>query len=132
MLFNDHFFINTGIDIVYNKRISKNIYNFRFIKRVLSIFEIERYSKIFNYKRRVEFLAGRFAAKEAIIKALSFKINFNSISILNNSVDFVNKDYILVKLSNFFSKDVKDFIVKVSISHESDLTVANSLLIIYF
>ncbi len=132
MSFNDQFFFSTGIDIVHNKRISKNIYNLRFIQKILSASEIEKYNKISNYSRKVEFLAGRFAAKEAIIKALSFKINFNSISIFNNSVSFVDKDYILIKLSNFFNKDVRDFFIKVSISHERDLTVANSLLIIYF
>lgn len=132
MNLNNNIFINTGIDIVYNKRISKNVYNLNFIKRILSIDEIKIYYKISNYKRKVEFLAGRFAAKEAISKSFSFKINFNLISIFTNEVIFLDKYYIFTKISNIFGKNIRDFLVKVSISHEKEFTVANSILIIHF
>ena len=128
----DKIFINTGIDIVYNNRISKHIYNQKFIKRILSDYEINKYNEISNYGRKVEFLAGRFAAKEAITKAISFKVNFNLISISNNEVHFINSNSVLSKLSILLNKSVKDFIIKVSISHEKKITVANSIIIVFF
>ncbi|MGC8734373.1 MAG: holo-ACP synthase [bacterium] len=132
MNLNQSIFINTGIDIVYNKRISKNIYNLKFIKKILSVDEIQIYYRISNYKRKIEFLAGRFAAKEAITKSLSFKVNFNSVSIFYNNVIFLDKYRVFDKISKFFNKDIKDFEAKVSISHEKEFTVANAILIIYF
>jgi holo-[acyl-carrier protein] synthase len=128
----DKIFINTGVDIVYNNRISKHIYNQKFIKRILSDYEVSKYNEISNYRRKIEFLAGRFAAKEAVTKAISFKINFNLISISNSEVWFINKDFVLNKLSILFNKAVKDFIIKVSISHEKKITVANSIIIVFF
>jgi len=128
----DKIFINTGIDIVHNNRISKHIYNQKFIKRVLSDYEISKYNEISNYRRKIEFLAGRFAAKEAITKTISFKINFNLISISNSEVYFIDKDFVLKKLSILFNKSVVDFIIKVSISHEKEITVANSIIIIFW
>ncbi|WP_457621658.1 holo-ACP synthase [Persephonella sp.] len=60
--------IYTGIDIVENKRIEKALKKFgeTFLRRVFTEKEIE-YCK--NKKIIVECLSGRFAAKEAFIKA---------------------------------------------------------------
>lgn len=58
--------LGIGVDVCQNKRVSKRI-----IDRVLSEEEKSRYLSFSNERRKLEFLSGRFAAKEAIIKALS-------------------------------------------------------------
>lgn len=70
-----------GIDIIELKRIKKQIQKSdRLMERILTEQEKERFLDLTNESRRVEFLAGRFAAKEAFAKAtgrgigkLSFK-----------------------------------------------------------
>lgn len=58
-----------GLDIVEVERIKKDTakYGDKFINRILSVKELESYDKRMD---KDLFLAGRFAAKEAIIKAL--------------------------------------------------------------
>jgi len=58
-----------GIDIVETARIAKALstYGDRFLKRILGPDEL----KLFEQRAdRIQFLAGRFAAKEAVVKAL--------------------------------------------------------------
>lgn len=58
-----------GIDIVELKRIEKIIKRqVRFADRILTVKEKETYERLTD-SRKVEFLAGRFAAKEAFSKA---------------------------------------------------------------
>ena len=59
--------LGIGVDIVQNKRIKILINNKRFIKRVLGKNEIKFFNKKLN---KVEYLSKRFAAKEALAKAL--------------------------------------------------------------
>ncbi len=60
-----------GTDVVELSRIENGIqqHGRRFSARILSKQELSEF-EVFQDKRRVEFLAGRFAAKEAIAKAL--------------------------------------------------------------
>ena len=58
-----------GIDIVENARIAKDAENESFLKRVLSANELAMTENM-TPKRKREFVAGRFACKEAIIKAV--------------------------------------------------------------
>lgn len=58
-----------GIDIIELDRISKLVDDKKFIDRILTKAEKERFMKLSN-QRRVEFLAGRFAVKEAFSKAM--------------------------------------------------------------
>lgn len=60
--------VGTGIDIIEIQRIKKHIHNDKFIHRILTSFEKKRYFQLTD-KRKLEFLAGRFAAKEAYAKA---------------------------------------------------------------
>jgi holo-[acyl-carrier protein] synthase len=62
--------IGTGIDIIEISRIAAVLQRQpRFAERILCEEELNRYSKL-EERRKIEFLAGRFAAKEAFAKAL--------------------------------------------------------------
>ncbi|WP_284141772.1 holo-ACP synthase [Virgibacillus sp. LDC-1] len=62
--------IGTGIDIIELKRIKQTMeQQSRFVSRVLTERERAYYLQITSQRRKVEFLAGRFAAKEAFAKA---------------------------------------------------------------
>lgn len=98
-----------GCDIVEKKRLLNNYE--KIALKILSKKELE----LFNSKKgdnKISFLAGRFAGKEALIKALSPNIKnlkWQDIEILND--DF-GKPYI--NFSNTF----------ISISHERDYAIA--------
>ena len=62
--------VGIGIDIVELKRIRKiNKRQKKFVDRILTPFEKEIINRL-TEKRQIEFLAGRFAAKEAFAKAV--------------------------------------------------------------
>ena len=101
--------MNIGCDIVENKRFKNK--DKRFIELVLTKKEIEEYKvKGLNY------LCGRFAAKEAIMKALPItkKLNFLDFEILNDK-----NGKPICNLKN----------VAISISHEKNYTIATALYI---
>ncbi|MCS7165528.1 MAG: holo-ACP synthase [Candidatus Calescibacterium sp.] len=118
-----NFLITIGTDIVKNERIERNIDNLSFIKRILSPKEIEIFNKIKSKQRKIEFLAGRFSAKESIVKAINYKLNFNEISIDSNAnVEITgNLENILTTLG------VKRIHFKASISHEREYTVSTCI-----
>ncbi|MCX4249595.1 MAG: holo-ACP synthase [Bacilli bacterium] len=96
--------MNIGCDIVENKRLENK--SDRFVSKVLTEKEIALYKS-----EGLEFLTGRFAAKEAIMKCLD---NTKEINPLDIEV-LKNKD-------GSPSCNIKN--VKVSISHEKDYTIA--------
>lgn len=75
-----------GIDIVDVERIKRlhEQYGDCFLKRIFTATEIE-YALRARGNRRYEHLAARFAAKEALIKALGRAIPFRSIEVKNSS-----------------------------------------------
>jgi len=79
--------IGIGIDLVEMERIRSLIQNQKFIERILSPAEREVYEKL-SLARRQEFLAGRFAAKEAYAKALGTgigaELSWKDITVINN------------------------------------------------
>ena len=84
--------IGIGTDIVETARLKKNQEGFA--RRVLSGNEYLIYSGYSN-ERQLEFLAGRFACKEAIIKALNDDITMKEIDISYNELNKLvcNLDY---------------------------------------
>ncbi len=102
--------MNIGCDIVSNKRLENK--SQRFIDLVLTSKEQEEYKK-----KGVFYLCGRFAAKEAIMKALknTKSYNFLDIEILTN----INGEPYCSSLKN----------IKVSISHEKEMTMAVAIVI---
>lgn len=78
-----------GIDIVEIERIKDSMNkNQRFIDRILTQEEKELFQKLTAEHRQAEFLSGRFAAKEALGKAMGTGIgkafSFKDISIIKN------------------------------------------------
>ncbi|KAA9017099.1 holo-ACP synthase [Niallia endozanthoxylica] len=66
-----------GLDIVELQRIKKIVERqSKFVNRILTPFETESYEQLSD-KRRIEYLAGRFAAKEAFAKAFGTGIGEN-------------------------------------------------------
>ncbi|MEG0823511.1 MAG: holo-ACP synthase [Erysipelotrichaceae bacterium] len=58
-----------GVGVDIQNLASFDITDDKFIERVLTKNELSIYDNISNDKRKLEFLAGRFCAKEAIFKA---------------------------------------------------------------
>lgn len=83
---------------------------------MLSREEIEQYNK-YSDQRRVEYLGGRFACKEAIIKALSdYEMpNMNELVILKNEKGKPIISY-------------KDYNLELSISHEKEFAISIAIL----
>lgn len=111
--------IGTGIDIVEVKRLKQSIKKWKglFLNRIFTDKEIA-YAK--NKRFSYEHLAGRFAAKEAVIKASGGgKFAFKDIEIINSPTGKP-----CVKLS----KNNKKYKISVSISHIKDYAVASAFI----
>ena len=91
-----------GTDIVYIPRLKKMIDNNpSLIKKVYTEKELDIAS---NIKNPINFLATRFAAKEAIIKATNTKFDFNEIEILKGALgepipSIINHEEYIINLS---------------------------------
>ncbi len=104
-----------GIDIVSNERIKKLYEKFgdRFLKKIFTEREIDY---CLSYSDPIPHLAGKFATKEAIIKALGKPrgINLKSIEVINTP-----QGKPMAFLSN-----MKDRKILISLSHEKTHTIA--------
>lgn len=118
--------IGIGIDIIEIHRIARAIERTNgFLKRNFSQREIE-YFKAKNYK--TETIAGNFAAKEALSKAIG--TGFRGFSLIDVEVlrDNLGKPYIELSpkikkiLENMNFKNIKIFL---SISHNKENSIAN-------
>ncbi|QDP39147.1 holo-ACP synthase [Radiobacillus deserti] len=110
-----------GIDIVEIARVATSIkQNVRFVERILTAREQKEYEKLSTHRRKVEFVAGRFAAKEAFSKAMGTglgKLSFQDIEIHN---DELGAPHLICQKTNEH--------VWVSISHSVDYAVAQVIL----
>jgi holo-[acyl-carrier protein] synthase len=110
----------TGVDITEVGRLRRAIekWGASFLNRVFTKEELK------NAKTRLNFyshLAGRFAAKEAVFKALgNMKLNLNEVQILN---DKNGRPYCEILNGKF-----KDFDILISISHVKNYAVANAII----
>ena len=105
-----------GIDIVEFKQILPKL-NDKFINRILSKNELIRYNSITNEQRRLEYISGRFAVKEAytkIYRRFDKPLNFTDVEVLN---DEFGAPYII---SSYKPEDK----ILVSISHSANYVVA--------
>lgn len=116
--------IGTGIDIIKNSRIKNLIekYGERFLKKIYTDAEIE-YCQ--NKKETASSLAARFAAKEAVLKALGTGMRNNSwqeIEILNNKLG--KPEVILSEKTKKRAEEIKVKSIFLSISHEKEYSIA--------
>lgn len=107
-----------GIDIIEIERIAGILqrYGDRFLRRVFSEEEIALYKK---HRKRLSFLAGRFAAKEAVIKASGRYISWDRIEILGEE-----KPYAKIEGNT-------EIPLMLSISHTKTLAVAVAVILDY-
>ena len=105
-----------GTDIVENERVRKALSD-SFLRKVLSPEEIEK-CQDYRPEKKVQFVSGRFAAKEAIIKCLSDH-EIPSMSELNITNNIMGKPEIVYK----------DYEIILSISHEKNYSVATAVLL---
>lgn len=80
--------IGIGLDMIDLDRVAKAVQkNNRFVTRILTVNEMNQY-KAYRGIRQIEYLAGRFAAKEAYAKALGTGfgkgLHFTDIEILQD------------------------------------------------
>lgn len=98
-----------GIDIVEFEQIKAKLSD-KFIRRILSKNELERYNAITNEQRKLEYISGRFAVKEAytkVYKKFDKPLNFVDVEVLNDELGapYINSSYkpedkILVSISH--------------------------------
>ena len=101
--------MSIGVDIVQNIRFQSFLNDQKKIDKILSTEEKEIFNSFSSEKRKLEYIASRFSAKEALFKATNEKVAMNQISILN---DKNGKPYV---------KNKKD--IEISISHETDYSI---------
>lgn len=76
-----------GIDMIAFEELKPRITQ-SFVERILSPLELTLYDAISHSNRKLSFLAGRFAGKEAFVKAyqhFDVALNFNEVSIIPNA-----------------------------------------------
>ncbi len=115
-----------GTDLVVVTRITKlwNKYGLRFAKKILNKVEL---AFLENSKKPELFLAKKFAAKEAVVKALGTGFNFGvyitQIAITNNKFGQPQVEY-FGDTKNFIRNNIGDITTHVSISDEENLALA--------
>ena len=105
-----------GVDIVEFSQIIPKLSE-KFIKRVLSTNELNRYNSIIHEQRKLEYISGRFAAKEAytkVYKKFEKPLNFTDVEILNEES---GAPYIVSK----YRPNDK---ILISISHSANYVIA--------
>lgn len=125
--------IGIGTDIVQVQRIERvlSIYGKKFYDRILSNGELERFNALRSsaentFKNSASFLAKRFAAKEAVSKALGRGIGdeykFKDIAILN---DIKGCPYVkLPKMNRKHNSLLQELKINLSISDDYPIAVA--------
>jgi len=122
--------LGIGVDVIENKRIKNLIKNKRFILRTFGKKELELSKRSLN---KVNYFAKRFAAKEALAKAIGTgfrnNLNFRNIQILNNTL---GKPYYFKsnKINDMIKKrfKIKRYNLFLSITDEKDYSVAFTIL----
>ena len=106
-----------GVDIVENERIKERLSTPRLLENILTSAELAQYTNRKGLKR-LEYICGRFAAKEAIIKALHpyATPHYLEIEILDDSNGAPTVKY-------------QNYNIKLSISHEKHYTVSTAILL---
>ena len=119
--------VKIGTDIIEVARIQESIENLgdKFLNRVFTAREIAYCES--KKATKYEHYTARFAAKEAIFKAISplledkFSIAWTDVEVLNNEQ---GRPYVV-----FLKDDLKNINIDMSLSHIKDLAIATAILI---
>jgi holo-[acyl-carrier protein] synthase len=119
--------VGVGVDIVEIRRITEAIErNNNFLEKLFTDKEMEYFK---SKKMRAEYVAGRFAAKEAVAKALGTGIRgfgFKDIEIDRNEL---GKPLVVLKdKARLIAEEYGNYNIHVSISHGEDSAVAYAVL----
>ena len=107
--------LGVGVDICQNERVK-----FSLVDKILSAEEKAFFDSYKSDLRKLSYLCGRFAIKEALIKAFSqanINLYLSDFVVLN---DDLNRPYLAKPIFN-------DKKVHISISHEEDYTIGFAL-----
>ncbi|MGE4357297.1 MAG: holo-ACP synthase [Candidatus Omnitrophota bacterium] len=119
--------IETGIDLIETERIKKVLSRWgdNFLNR---IFTLRERDYVRNKKFYFENLAARFAAKEAVFKAIgNLKLKWQDIEILNNGTG-KPEVFLSDKAKKLIRKEkIKE--IKVSLTHTKNYAVAQAVVI---
>ena len=102
--------IRTGVDIVHVQKLKRLMENEAALGKVFHARELERFE--------AEHLAGIFAAKEAVFKALRINPDWLSVELKN-----LDNGAPVVELSSELQSQVKT--IDVSISHDNEYAIAS-------
>ena len=122
--------LGIGVDIIENKRIKEALKNKSFINRVYSVREQIQSN---STKNKVAFFSKRFAAKEALSKALGtgfrMKLHFKDIEVVNDKMgkpNFVKNRKITKIIQHKFK--IKSYNFFLSISDEKKYSTAFAII----
>ncbi|MCL1632349.1 holo-ACP synthase [Sporolactobacillus sp. CPB3-1] len=77
-----------GVDLIELDRVAEQIHHAAFVKRILTAAEQKTYATL-NDRRKIEFLAGHFSAKEAYAKAkgtgIGGSVSFQDLTVSYNA-----------------------------------------------
>ncbi len=123
--------MRTGIDIAKISRFQKLVSDEAFLKRVFTKNEIEDIAKLNTTQGKIERIAGKFCAKEAVSKAFGVGIGdgigFSDIEILHNELG-CPKVNLYGGARDFAEKfGLKE--IEISISHDTDYAIANCVIL---
>lgn len=120
------YIIGIGIDICEILRVKRlyEKYNHSFLKKILTEKEIQDF---YERNESLSFLAGRFAAKESIVKALGTGftggISFQDFTVFNDKYGAPKLDVMNSALEIKEAKNINQ--IHLSISHEKNYAVAS-------
>lgn len=103
--------LRLGTDLVFMPRYQKHLDNPIFLKRILTENEQAIYNKLKLDSRKLEFICGRYAAKEAYTKAMGKGIGV---------LDFLDFEVLMDESG----KPISNPNTEISISHDGDYTIA--------
>lgn len=102
--------IKVGCDLVYMPRLEKHINDELWVRKILTEAEYNQFKELSHSRRKLEYFSGRFAAKEAYVKALGVGIGV---------IGFHEFEVLSLESGAPYSD-----LASVSISHDNDYAMA--------
>jgi holo-[acyl-carrier protein] synthase len=117
--------LGIGTDIVEKQRIAKVIkkHGDKFALKILHHNEVQKYESFLTLNKKIDYIAKRFAAKEAFLKALGTGLRAGiSLKHIETSNDALGKPQITLHKNKLFN--IKQSKIHLSIADEKALAIA--------